>query len=117
MFRRRVVFIDAAGMAYISPEFNGDKAEMEYFRLSDSCDMNWMEIQDLFRQCKTIEDFKAACITAQGYYHSRLPDPEPPEPAIPISELDAPPKCDVIIVITPRDCYYIHQMEVTRDDA
>lgn len=119
MFRRRVVFIDAAGTAYISPEFNGDKAEMEYFRLSDSCDVNWMEIQDTFRQCKTIEEFKTACITAQGFYHSSMPnpDPEPPAPAVPVSELEAPPKCDVIIVITPKDCYYIHQMEVKRDDA
>lgn len=117
MFQRRVIFIDAAGLTYISPEFNGDKAEMEYFRLSDTCDLNWMEIQDMFRQCKTIEEFKDACIKAQGFYHSCLPNPEPPEPAVPISELDAPPMFDVIVVITPKDTYYIHQMEVKRDDA
>jgi len=117
MYRRRVIFIDVSGTTYISPEFNGDKAEMEYFRLSDTCDVNWMEIQDMFHQCKTIKEFKDACIMAQGFYHSCLPNPEPPEPAVPISELEAPPKFDVIIVITPKDTYYIHQMEVKGDDA
>ena len=116
MMRRRIVFIDDHGTTYISPEFNGDKAEAEYHRLIDTCDHNWNHIETLFRQCGSISDFKAACITVQGFYHSSVAPSAEPEPAVPVSELETLPKCDYLFIYSPKGRWTIHSVEVSRDE-
>lgn len=76
MTRRRVLFTAANGIRYITPEFNGDKSEMEKFCSADSCEKDWDEIAELFRKCRNYEEFEAINIKAQSYYHSCLPDAE-----------------------------------------
>lgn len=74
MTRRRVCFIKKNGVKYITPEFNGDKAEFEFFGMNDRCVKNWQEIEELFQSCKTFTDFIKANVEAQSYYQSVLGD-------------------------------------------
>jgi hypothetical protein len=73
MTRRRVVFVPEKGARWITPEYNGDKADFALRGWSlDGCEKNWDEIFSLFAQCKTYTDFIKANVTAQSYYHSCL---------------------------------------------
>jgi hypothetical protein len=75
MTRRHLVFYDdETGYYYSTPEFNGDKSEMEAFGSQDSCDKDWPDIVLEFEGVKSLTDFKAASERAQGYYHSFLGD-------------------------------------------
>jgi hypothetical protein len=75
MVRRYLVFYDnETGYYYSTPEFNGDKSEMEAFGSRDSCDKDWPDIVLEFEGVKNLKDFKAASERAQGYYHSFLGD-------------------------------------------
>lgn len=76
MTRRRVLFTAANGTRYITPEFNGDKSEMEKFCSADSCDKDWDEIAELFRKCRSYEEFEVTNMKAQSFYHSCLPGTE-----------------------------------------
>jgi hypothetical protein len=71
MTRRKIIFINIEN-AYETPEFNGDKEEFEKFGSADWCDKNWSEIETEFKNVKTLEEFKAASIRAQEYYHSSI---------------------------------------------
>ncbi|MDR1902370.1 MAG: hypothetical protein LBQ88_08845 [Treponema sp.] len=75
MIRRYIIFYDGeSGYYYSTPEFNGDKSEMEAFSSQDSCDKDWPEIVLEFERVDTLQKFKAAGEKAQGYYHSFLGD-------------------------------------------
>jgi hypothetical protein len=71
MTRRLIIFQNKeTGLFYSTPEFNGDKAEMEFFHSQDLCEKNWPEIIQEFKNIKTLQEFRMACDRAQGYYHS-----------------------------------------------
>jgi hypothetical protein len=75
MTRRYLVFYDEeTGCYYSTPEFNGDKSEMEAFGSRDSCDKDWPDIVREFEGVATLEEFRAASDKAQSYYHSFLGD-------------------------------------------
>ena len=72
MTRRTISFIDSAGQSFETPEFNGDKEELEKMGSADWCDKNWPEIESEFLNVKTLDDFRAASSRAQGFYHSSI---------------------------------------------
>jgi hypothetical protein len=76
MTRRKVLFRDVENeCCWITPEFNGDRSELQQFRSRDSCDKDWNEIYDEFRAVPlTLEKFKEISDRAQRYYHSHLSD-------------------------------------------
>jgi len=86
MTRRRIVFTDSIGKRFVTPEFNGDKAEFELFGMGDACTANWDEIMALFQTCSTLEEFKATNDQAQRHYRSSIAPEAPPEPVV---EIDA----------------------------
>jgi hypothetical protein len=74
MTRRKVLFRDAQGeCCWVTPEFNGDKTEMERMGSRDSCDKDWPEIFEEFKNVKTFPEFEKMNARAQNYYHSSLP--------------------------------------------
>jgi len=74
MTRRKVLFRDVeSGDCFLTPEFNGDKLEMSWTKSDDSCDKNWEDIFEEFKNVKTLEEFKKVSARAQEYYHSSLP--------------------------------------------
>jgi hypothetical protein len=78
MTRRYIVFYDdESGYYYSTPEFNGDKSEMETFGSQDSCDKDWTEIVFEFEGVDNLNKFKTASEKAQSYYHSFLGDTTP----------------------------------------
>jgi hypothetical protein len=75
MTRRYLVFYDEeTGYYYSTPEFNGDKSEMEAFSSQDSCDKDWPDIVREFEDVDSLKKFEDASIKSQGYYHSFLGD-------------------------------------------
>jgi len=74
MTRRRILFRDVSKEeCWVTPEFNGDKSEFKRMGSGDSCDKDWDEIFEVFRNVKTLEQFEKANAQAQTYYHSSLP--------------------------------------------
>ena len=61
MTRRRVVFVDKFGCRYVTPEFNGDKTERDFFGIG-GCSKTWAEIKEIFDKVKTYSDFEKANI-------------------------------------------------------
>ena len=84
MTRRKIVFIDSTG-SYETPEFNGDKKELERFGSADWCDKNWPEIEAEFLNVKTLDEFKAVSNRVQMYYHSSIAG-QAVLPVIPVPE-------------------------------
>jgi hypothetical protein len=77
MTRRKVLFRDAEHeCCWVTPEFNGDKAEFQNMGSWDSCDKGWAEIFEEFKNAKTLPEFEKASARAQKYYHSFLPGGE-----------------------------------------
>jgi hypothetical protein len=75
MTRRHLVFYDEeTGYYYSTPEFNGDKSEMEAFGCLDSCDKDWPDIILEFEGVVSLQRFQDASVKAQSYYHSFLGD-------------------------------------------
>jgi hypothetical protein len=75
MTRRNIIFYDDISHSFYStPEFNGDKTEMENIRSNDSCDKDWADIIKEFENVKTLIDFKIANNNAQKFYHSSIKD-------------------------------------------
>ena len=72
MTRRRVLFLDADGKAYLTEEYNGDKTEFALFGVADTCEKDWRDIMDEFRDCLSLRMFFATDRRCQGYYHSQL---------------------------------------------
>jgi hypothetical protein len=73
MTRRRVIFQDhETGDFYTTPEFNGDKEELEFICSNDYCEKDWSGILDEFKGILTKEDFRKASSRAQELYHSSL---------------------------------------------
>jgi hypothetical protein len=73
MTRRKVLFRDVKeGVCWVTPEFNGDKTELRDIKSKDSCDKDWLEIYEEFRNVKTLEEFEKANAKAQTFYHSFL---------------------------------------------
>lgn len=67
MTRRRVVFVDKFGDRYITPEFNGDKTERDFFGIG-GCSKTWAEIKEIFDKVKIYSDFvKANIEVIQAY--------------------------------------------------
>ena len=85
MTRRRILAFHE-GRYYTTPEFNGDKTEFEAFGSNDSCDKDWDGIIAVFDVDGTLDDFKQANETAQGFYHSSLPGGE----ILPVVEIASP---------------------------
>jgi hypothetical protein len=82
MTRRYIIFYDEVnGFYYSTPEFNGDKSELESEKSMDSCKKDWPEIVREFTCVDTLEKFKAASDKAQRHYHSFLGD-TPPYPVM-----------------------------------
>jgi hypothetical protein len=73
MTRRRILFRDTElECCWITPEFNGDKTELLQFGSADSCDKDWAEIYEEFRNVKTLPEFEKMNAQAQKYYHSSI---------------------------------------------
>jgi hypothetical protein len=72
MTRRRVIFYAPKEKTlYMTPEFNGDKSEFGTRKINeDSCDKNWDEIMEYFKDITTLSQFEDASKTAQAVYHS-----------------------------------------------
>lgn len=71
MIRRRVLFVKNNGVRYITPEFNGDRAELERISSRDSCDKTWEEMmRDIWMGVTDYISFVKANATAQSQYHS-----------------------------------------------
>lgn len=91
MTRRIFVFVDAkSSKLFMSPEFNGDRKELEQ-RSSisgclDSCDVTLEELYDMFR-VRNLDDFRAACAEAQRYFHSFLDKPGVPKELLPVTQI------------------------------
>lgn len=91
MTRRIFVFVDAKSKKlFMSPEFNGDRKELEQ-RIStsgclDSCDVTIEELYDMFR-VRNLDDFWAACAEAQRYFHSFLDKPGVPKELLPVTQI------------------------------
>nr|WP_024835450.1 hypothetical protein [Clostridium sp. 12(A)] len=78
MTRRNIIFKDKnTGKLYVSPEFNGDKREIENrgFNL-DSYYKNWDEILNDFIGIMTLYDFKMISRKVQRYGSSFLGEVE-----------------------------------------
>jgi len=108
MTRRRVVFTDpVTGRRYVTPEFNGDKAEFEQNSMRDTCTADWDQIMAMFKTASTLDEFKAANYQAQGYYISSIAPDAPPEPVIEINAgillPDEIRNCDELIYLAGRD--------------
>lgn len=100
MTRRYVVYIDSDGAVYLSPEFNGDRAELEHMGSADRCDKAWREIErEFFSPVRDLLGFRIATMQAQRKCHSCLGD-EPPVPPQRIASVGAVPPADEIIYIT-----------------
>ena len=107
MTRRRIVFTDpTSGRRYVTPEFNGDKAEFEKHGLGDICTIIWNETLAMFNAVSTLDEFKAANEQAQGYYISSLAPDAPSEPVIEIAAGIPLPgeikNCDELIYLAER---------------
>ena len=77
MTRRRIVFTEQeTGDIYTTPEFNSDKADFKNILPGsrDSCDKEWHEILNEFKDIKTLKEFRQANEKAQSFYHSFLGD-------------------------------------------
>lgn len=100
MTRRVVVFtIDSDGAVLQSPEFNGDKTELECLGSADHCDKTWREIErELFLPVRDYRGFRSAVIQAQRHYHSFL-DEELPVPPQRKANVEAVPYADEVIFI------------------
>jgi hypothetical protein len=61
------------GACWVTPEFNGDKSELQQMKSNDSCDKDWEEIFEEFKNVKTLDEFQKQSAKAQGYYRSCLP--------------------------------------------
>jgi hypothetical protein len=73
MTRRRLIFQDPKDrLYYLTPEFNGDKEELERMGSADSCDKNWSDIAKEFQDVMSLVDFNHASIRAQLFYHSSI---------------------------------------------
>lgn len=71
---RRIIFESTDGKYWATPEYNGDKSELERFHSSDSCDADWPKILACFENVNILEEFRRASEKAQGMYHSCLGD-------------------------------------------
>lgn len=71
MTRRRVVFVDKFGYRYVTPEYNGDKTERDFFGIG-GCSKTWAEINEIFDKVKTYPDFVKANVEAIQAY-SNMP--------------------------------------------
>jgi hypothetical protein len=77
MTRRKVLFRDAENeCCWVTPEFNGDKSELEKIGSMDSCDKDWAEIFEEFKNVTSRLEFEKINARAQTYYHSHLPGAE-----------------------------------------
>lgn len=72
MTRRRVLFINSDGKTYLTEEYNGDKSEFARFGAGDSCEKDWRDIMDEFRDCLSLDLFLETDRRCQSYYHSCL---------------------------------------------
>lgn len=100
MTRRYVIFIDSDGAVYRSPEFNGDKTELERMGSVDRCDKTWREIErEFFLPVRDYRSFRSAVMMAQRLYHSFLCDEHPSLPQR-IARVEAVPCADETIYIT-----------------
>jgi hypothetical protein len=74
MTRRKILFRDVENnCCWVTPEFNGDKTELQSIKSADSCDKDWVEIYEEFRNVKTLPEFEKVNARAQKYYHSSFP--------------------------------------------
>jgi hypothetical protein len=74
MTRRKVLFRDTENTCcWVTPEFNGDRSELREKGSRDSCDKDWQEIFEEFKNVKTLPEFEKMNAQAQKYYHSHLP--------------------------------------------
>lgn len=77
MTHRIVVFIGRSGW-FMTPEFVGDKKELEQFRGGERCDQTWTQISRKFSSAKTLLEFKEVSDWAQAQYHGQQSTITPP---------------------------------------
>lgn len=81
MTRRRIIFRPSGGIGFwITPEINGDSEEFQRTGSSDTCDLTWTEMKNLFCGVQNCDDFRQACYTLQRCFCSSIAaiEPEPP---------------------------------------
>jgi hypothetical protein len=72
MTRRKIIFhSDLDGRYIVSEEYNGDKAEMEYFGLG-ACDHNWAEFMEAMSTVDNLMDFLHAIAKITASYHATV---------------------------------------------
>jgi hypothetical protein len=71
---RNIVFLDKDGKMYATPEYKGDKREIESYRSADSkgdtFEKNWEEVLDEFRGVESLDEFKKITEKTQRYAKS-----------------------------------------------
>ncbi len=72
MTKRLVVFVDKNGVRHVSPEYNGDKEEREFFGIG-KCEKTWDEIKEIYNEVKTYNDFVKTIVKVASFYSA---DPE-----------------------------------------
>ena len=81
MTRRRIIFRPSGGIGFwITPEINGDHDEFQHIGSSDTCDLTWVEMKNLFCGVQSYDDFKQACDAMQRCFHSSIAATEPDPP-------------------------------------
>lgn len=68
--RRRVYLTLPNGTKVFTPEFIGDKAELEAEKSEKSCDKEWKFIVAEFLGANTIERFRSASNRTQAFFHA-----------------------------------------------
>lgn len=67
MIKRLVVFVDKNGYRYVSPEYNGDKTERDFWGIG-GCSKTWPEIKEIYNKVRTYSDFVKAIVEVASAY-------------------------------------------------
>ena len=67
MTKRLVVFVDKNGYRYVSPEYNGDKTERDFWGIG-GFSKTWAEIKEIYGKVKTYPDFIKAIVEVASAY-------------------------------------------------
>ena len=78
MTRRQIIFHNRKNNTYyVSEAYNGDKREMEFWGMQDTCEKTWQEILDDLNEVHSLSEFLQAIARITGYYHSSISDALP----------------------------------------
>lgn len=64
MTRRRIIYRSSGGIGFwTTHEINGYHEEFQRIGSSDTCDLTWTEMKNLFYGVQNYDDFRQACDT------------------------------------------------------